>query len=471
MILPSMIGVILLTLGLAARRGPRVALWAAWSLSLLAPSWVKTILPGMATSILTVATAVALACFVAVPFSKTLRRWLLCDTLIVLLVVSQLATLLYTDSFRASTVMGIISQWFVPYLAGRFAIASREDLDGLAKWMAISIVVISTLVVIESVTHVNVINSYFGRGGEPTLRFGIARASGPTTHPIYLGMFVSLLMPWAVWCWSLARRGEASRWLLALPVFCSLGVFASASRGPVLALLGTLACLVFFHFRRKRAVIGTAFVVLVISAIIGNQFVLEGARDLEHGRDGQTRQKMILIDGEYYEYDGTLHRLLLFKVYGDAMWKGGLLGHGPSNGASFLDLVDGKVSKEMESIDNHYVVFTLKYGFLGTGIFILTALCGIGYSLKSAYSASPPSHLFVAAQAGSLAMVSALLLTVWFPNDFRVVWLFSLGCAAAWRVHQIGDPSPMQVSSPTEVRNVPVRRLVPGHPEAARPAE
>jgi hypothetical protein len=456
--------------GMIASRGPRVGLWAGLSLALLMPTWVKIPVNVLSLDFVTIACLTAVAGFLTMPFSKAFGRWTLCDKLMALLIALQLATLVYQGQLKPSTLCYTLAEWLLPYIIGRLAIASRDDLDGLTKWLALPMVLITVYAAIECFLHISPINAAVGRHWLDYRRYGLSRASGPTSHPIYLGMLMTLLLPWAIWALQLARRGSAPRWFAALPVICALGTLFAMSRGPSVALFGTLSCVAFFHYHRHRVAIASGAFVLALLATVGSDMVVDGFRALERQEENQ-QQKMIRIDGQEVEYDGTLHRFLLFNVYDDAMWEGGLLGHGPMGSESYLSLVEGDVSQVMESIDNHYIIHTLNFGFLGIGAFVAIALCGSWYAAQESFDSSRPTHVFTAAQAGSLAMVSLLMFTVWFAPDFRCVWLFSLGTAAAWRAHGIGDSQQSLVMPEAQVRNMANRRLVPGHPLARLPAE
>jgi hypothetical protein len=463
MLYPTAIGLVLLVLGLALTRGPRVGLWAGMSLAMLVPTWVNIEFRAIEFTFLTIVSLAAIACFLTMPFSKSIRRWLWCDTLMLLLVGSQLLTFIETDGLTPSSFTLPFLGWLLPYAMGRFAIASRDDLDRMTKWLAVPILAIFALTAFESLAHLNLPSAYFGRHTADIRRYGLSRAFGPTGHPIYLGMMMALLMPWAIWGARLARLGTAPRWFVMLPICCALGVLSSVSRGPALVVIGSLGCIAFFHFHRRRVMIASVTLAMGLMMSIGADLVLEGFRAFEHQGKAE-RQKMVLVDGEEIEYDGTLHRILLFKVYDDAMIRGGMLGHGLIGGQSNLSLVEGKVSAVLQSIDNHYIIYTLRYGFLGVGLFLLIALCGSIYAAQAALDPTRPTQRFVAAQFGSIAMVSLLLFTVWFPIDFRFIWFFSLGCISAWRAHRIGQEAPSVSWQPAQVRDVPVRRLVPGHP-------
>ncbi|MCG8585824.1 MAG: O-antigen ligase family protein [Pirellulales bacterium] len=354
--------------------------------------------------------------------------------------------------------------WVVPYLVGRCALASRSDLDQMTKWLAIPIVLIGIAVAIECVTHFNVLSSYVGRTGAAMQRYGFARAMGPASHPIYLGMLMVLFLPWAIWGAYLGTRGEAPRWFRLLPVICAVGVLSSFSRGPFLAMCGVFVFVAFIYFRRYRMVIAGSAVAIVLAVIVGREMAIEGLRAAEGARSASQRPMMIVVDGELVEYDGTLHRLLLFKVYDDPIIEGGLLGHGPTQSETVLDLLDGHAAGVMYSIDNHYIIYALQFGFLGLIAFLCLAACGFIYGAQASMRSASPMNLFAAAQFGSTTLVTLGLMTVWFPNDFRGMWLFSLGCAVAWRVHGLGHVAEGSELPPPPAHDLAIRRLVPGHP-------
>ena len=474
MVVPAAIALVMLILATAARRGPREALWVGWSLALLVPVFAEIEIRSIPLRFVTIAGIVSLSCFLTTSPAKVIGKWLAVDTLMLLLIASQWMTFGWIEELKPTMLAVTLTDWYLPYLVGRCAIASSRDLDGMTKWMVIPIIIITALTVFESLTHMNPAGSYVGHSASGMQRFGLTRARGPLAHPIYLGMLMALLMPWALWAFRMARhRRTAPRWFAALPVVCCAGVLSSLSRGPALVMIGTWGSLAFFHHHRHRATIALVTGVLGIAMVFGADTVLDTLRTVEReGREKPT--KTIIIDGERIEYDGTVHRLLLFKVYSAPIIKGGLLGHGPIGHDSALELVDVRVSSVMESIDNHYIIYTLMYGFLGLGITIAIACCGIYYMAQAARDPTSPTQWFAASLCGSIGMVTLMMFTVWLAPDYRCMWLFSIGCAAAYRAHDIGR-APVVTVPVMQAPPRSTRRLVPGHPAAggntAKPAE
>ncbi len=467
MFLPAAIGLILLIIGLAASQGQRTALWAAWSLTLLVPTWDTTTILSLEFDLRTIAGFTVVACFVTMPFVSMFRRWLLCDTLMLAAVCSQWLSMAVSDTLSPTVFLVPITHLLLPYLFGRLAISRLEDVRGFLRWLAYVIVAMGSLAVVESFTHVNLIDSVFGTASFSDVRFDFSRAHGPMSHPIYFGMAFALLFPWAAWGAVLARRGEAPRWWLVLPIFCAIGVLSALSRGPTIVLIGTLGCAVFFLRPRARLWLAGGAVAFGILIAVAGDRVLDGLRFTETSGGREKEPLRVAIDGKMVEYDGTLHRILLFEYYGEAVWEGGMLGQGPPKAGETDELTStGDLSSVMGSVDNHYLFYTLRYGFLGIGLFIWVASCGLYYTGREAMDATRPGQAFTAAHFGSLGMVTLLLLTVWFSTDFAWVWLFSLGYAAAWRAHGVGlatADQPNHVAPPLD-RNGVIRRLVPGHP-------
>ena len=360
MFLPAAIALTMLIIGLAVSQGPRAALWAGWTLALLVPTWATRPILSLALDMRTITgiTAVGLL-LLMIPLAGAIGRWLWCDTFVLLMVFFQWVSMIVTDSFAPSVALLPITLVLLPYLAGRLAVSKIDDVQGLLRWLAYVIVIMSVLSVIESIIHLNLFNTFFGRPTDSGARFEFMRAMGPMSHPIYFGMTLALLLPWAIWGAALSRRGLGPRWWFALPFCCVFGVFSSLSRGPTIATIGTFLCVLFFVLPRMRLWLAGGVLAFGIIVAVAGDVMLDGLRFTESTGDRERAPMRLLVDGEWVEYDGTLHRILLFKVYDEALIAGGWLGHGlPVLGKTDdLTVVGSNVSSILGSIDNHYIYY------------------------------------------------------------------------------------------------------------------
>jgi hypothetical protein len=75
----------------------------------------------------------------------------------------------------------------------------------------------------------------------------------------------------------------------------------------------------------------------------------------------------VKINGVLHEYSGTKHRDLLDLVYEEAEEQTGWFGYGTMMSKMPRDPA---MDRRFISIDNHYLMFRLQYGWMGLGLFL-----------------------------------------------------------------------------------------------------
>ncbi len=171
----------------------------------------------------------------------------------------------------------------------------------------------------------------------------------------------------------------------------------------------------------------------------------------------------IVIDGHSYDYTGTNHRLLLLRVYADAIAHAGWFGFGTpkvSGDTTHVPFVEDQLRSLFASIDNHYVQFVLQAGYLGVGLFVVLGAVSAGYLLPPALAIDHRRGLLAAGLFGAIVATMFSLMTVWLSRDFSFFWLLLVGVAGAWRSEILTERAMSLARRPT---NVLQRRLVPGH--------
>ena len=216
------------------------------------------------------------------------------------------------DGGRGSDQMGA-----AVYLFGRVALQSLDDLERLHEVVRLGLsgsIAVGNRGIDYPSEPVAMLSSYTGSSqSNLDVRWGLRRVEGPTFHPIFFGLLLVLLLPWALAAARRARSGNGPLWWMALPWLVGVSICLTMSRGPQLAMLLTLVIAFFFRFPpRARIWITTAFGTLAIS-ILGSSFLLQALHAWSN-EAGQEKQK-VSIQGELYEYSGTNHRLLQLKVY------------------------------------------------------------------------------------------------------------------------------------------------------------
>jgi O-antigen ligase len=310
-------------------------------------------------------------------------------------------------------------------------------------------------------------------------RIGFKRAYGPTMHPIYFGALQLLLLPWMVYAASRSLRSKsAPSWWAAMPLICILGICGPVSRAPIMA-VGIMFYVMFMILRpqsRRTMSLAAAAVALVlaIDMLSGADFVLGG---LERITGEDQYQKEVVIDGRKIKYTATRHRFLLFDEYGYALRNAGLFGWGTDRLSSFppnvprasanpsepqdvleakpqapltIDVMTGKKLRpsqmprpqsgpvlpsatrlaEVETLDNSYLLFTLRFGYIGLIFFTaITATAAWNY-IRLALLPEAEGKMWLTAMAGTVVGMAFVLFTVWMPQDFGYFYLFLCGASA-----------------------------------------
>ena len=415
---------------LAARFGPQRALLYAWPPAMtFLPVWMILEVGSVTLDLRTVAELSILAAFAAFPARAEPIRLGLCDYLVALLIAVLVVSQFNAGSLRPLTVPEIARKWFLPYWMGRLFIRNEDDLRDAAALFAKLLVALTALTVFECFVKINPINKALGmtfqllEEGEG-YRWGMKRAHVTFNHPIFYGMALVLLIPWAVEGARQAKVGGGPRWWQRLPLLVSVCLFCCVSRGPQLA--GMFAALVYFFFRipkiRWPLIIGCALVGL--AAKTNADLIVEILGKAAGEKDEE--KKFIEIEGEEYEYSGTNHRMLLFKVYDRAAANAGFFGYGSEMKGV---VIDESLEQTFGSIDCHYLMFLLQHGSTGVGAFGLLTLAVLIKLGRAALQIEKPGSALAAGLAGSMAGVAILLISVWFSADFAGVWLFSAGVA------------------------------------------
>jgi hypothetical protein len=359
-------------------------------------------------------------------------------------------------------------KWVFPYIAGRLFIGSNKDLRRVAPLMSSAIIVVCSMAMVEALTKVNLPNKLLGRrygvleAGEG-YRWGMKRAQGSMDHPIFFGMALVMSMPWALHGMEIAKRTGTRKWMRLGPWALAMGLFATVSRGPQICSLGPVGT--YFYFRKPKL-----RVPIIACGIVGGLF-LYGARDQLLGILGkwagekQEVVTLIEINGEEYEYTGTMHRILLWKVYREAIERLPKFGYGLELRGVPLDEAN---AQRFGSIDSHYLMFMLQHGYYAVGLFVILGLLGLINSAYVALKRGHPAATLAAGLFGSTLAVMGNLGSVWFPPDFGGVWLFGIGLAAS--LARLPNPTPEPLATEANERRSPIEtEAMPQQDDSPKP--
>lgn len=446
-------------------RGSQAALALGVALVLCLPSWMYRDLGGLRLDIRQAVCFVLIACALFDPRAKLGGRIVLCDLLVLALALANLASEMLNDELVTATmIVNFLAFWILPYTIGRLVRLDAEGLKQALPPIALGTAILAAFTVVESITRINVIHLITGHGGSlqaaQDIRWGLRRAEGTLTHPIFFGMALVMTLPWTIEAARWARQRLAPAWWRYLPWLTSAGAFFTMSRGPQMSVLGTLAVITWFRNRTWRPIITCVVVVLAGMATVGREQVIE----LLHAWSGETNHQTIDIHGEIYEYSGTTHRMLQFMVFRDALEHTGWFGYGSlplMAGRNRLPYVEEHLRQMFSSIDNHYIEYTLRAGFVGLGLFVALALTTLVYLAGPAWRTRGETSVFAATLLGVQLLVTINLAAVWFASDFAFVWLLNVGLASSLHSATLAARS---APTPRSTASVLPRFLSPGHP-------
>jgi len=309
-------------------------------------------------------------------------------------------------------------------------------------------------------------------------RIGFKRSYGPTMHPIYFATLQLLLLPWMIYAASRSMKVRSLPfWWGAMPVVCVVGMAGPISRAPLLA-IGILIYVMVMIFRPQNRrtmgiVAGVCAAVLALDVMLNTNVIL-GALEKFTGED--THSKEVVIDGKKVKYTGTRHRFLLFEEYANAMWSGGPFGWGTSRVSTFppdvprasdrpappmvdltapetpapaqpLDMTGqgrkmhqrrstitvlppGVTEAQVATLDNSFILFTLRFGYLGLLFFTAVVALGAWNYIRLATVPNAEGAAWLAAMAGTLVAMAFVLFTVWMPQDFGFFYIWLIGASA-----------------------------------------
>lgn len=414
------------------RRGACQSLGIIVALSLLVPVWIRIPIFGEDISCRTVVSIVALLGFSFHVRGRILTPLTLLDILITILWVVHLVADIQADGWSFGVPFRAYGEWILPYVAGRRAIHGRNDLKALVPWVVAVLAILSLCGLLECLLGVNLFEIVAGDRpveGVPrnAARFGFKRAFGNAMHPIFFGNQILLLAPW---CFAITQKNcrrtfQIFGWLTLFLTF--LGLCSTVSRGPVLAFLIMLGMIAIIQFRLLR---WPAFLSVAAIAAVFCLYPSDAMKFVGETVGVEQYKTLVEIDGDTKVYSGTNSRFLIFDAYGDALRHAGLTGYGtrlttgfPPN-IPYLQTSRHSVDR-LKFVDNAYVLLTLRFGFLGLGMFALLLLIGI-YTAGTLIKWFPQGDFF-AAVCGSLTGFAVVLLTVWLCYDFAFIALWTMG--------------------------------------------
>ena len=436
------------------RFGKENALGVGMACSMLAASWYDIRFGAVPMSVASATAALLMIAYCLHSGAKIWSPLTMIDLSVAVLVIWHVIVDVHYGGPFTLTSFTSYGEWGLPYVAGRFAFQERGSLHRLAPFFAVAAVLISVLTVVETLTAINVWEWISPRDDRVWFlrvqRYGLLyRSSGPTRHAIFLGVILLTMIPFVFAVFDSSKADKQRRRIsLAAIAILAAGILATASRGPVLAgilvVIGSLA----YRYTIARNVTGVAAAVLAAVVFLFPNQMLEllEANPLGRGHSNVVQLK----EGQEAEiHTGTRNRLMLFKVYGPLVVKGGLIGYGseasrgfPPNNIPGLP-EDPAVRERVGIVDNTFIGMGLRFGMVGLAILVACFVSTIVTTIMMVPQAStyfyPHSSLTIVVFAATIAAVGLELLTVYFDHDHGFWVLFAMGVVAGLKVSTRSD--------------------------------
>ena len=154
--------------------------------------------------------------------AKGFFRPVLSDVIVVVMVAGQIISEKMVGQFGPLTGPEVARIWFLPYVVGRMFLSSESDIARVLPSFARIGLVLTLYSMIKSVLKFNPLNRVLGKTyglleqGEG-YRMGLKRCQAGLDHPIFFGMMLVLLLPWAIEAGRNAQRGGAPKFWKLLP--------------------------------------------------------------------------------------------------------------------------------------------------------------------------------------------------------------------------------------------------------------
>jgi len=443
-----------LTLYLIRRKGVMEGGRPVWVFALLViPVWFVSRFSSMTIDARTLCALALIIGFLMQPVAgRGVIRWYFSDLALAMVCASVAITQFVRDNTDPMMPVDKIAGLVLPYFVGRLFLRSPRDIETILPAFSVAITILGLYAFVEGLSRKNPIEIFLGRPwltGEDLLdnydevRWGLKRAYGPQKHPIYLGLTLAMVMPWAIEAAVRSWNKTGPWWWRLVPFPIILGIISTGSRAAQISVAVVLVATFFQVFRKWR------WTIVLLGLLAGATF--EAYRDdiielmdtyISEKKEGV---EYVIINGVKHPYTGTLHRDLLFLVFEEAIDKNDWLGYG----ANTMDKIptDPDMDSRFKSIDNHFLLWFLQYGYLGLtlfAIFAISIVCNLLPPLL--YGRGAPGRL-----AGGLfgAMVGSLIAmrAVWFAPDYAWVFLFCGGlstCLSRLREPAVEGATPLE---------------------------
>lgn len=282
-------------------------------------------------------------------------RWQNLDTLALMVCIWPTIALAFNTDYLTSIESGgiIFLETFIPFFMARLTVYNYERLVSVSKTLLIVASLMAALAIPEAITgqpfaH-NIASLITGTpfNHSPESRLGIWRSYGPTDHPIVLGSICAAALPLG---FALFRR---RRLFLNMTGLSFIGVIASASSGPILAVVAQFLLHLWSTINRGRRHKWWKLLLLITTIYI--------LIDIVSNRDPLRVMFSYLLFNEhngYVRYNMWLNSFFLAGQSAQSFF----VGYGFST--EMMSLLDNMFWTQLMSVsvDSYWMVILLRYG-------------------------------------------------------------------------------------------------------------
>ena len=311
--------------------------------------------------------------------------------------------------------------FFLAYFAGRVCIRNGRDFKAMIPVLIPGLLACTLIMVAESVTHTLLLRPTLGRllnfHAEYYYdeRFGLMRGTGPFPHPILAGVFLASFLPLIWYC--LDRPLQKVLGLISIGGF----VFTFSSTGLLAFFAGMGLMLASFFQRLTRLPI---FILLATGGILGMAAI---------SLISESGLTSFLIRHLTLHSDSGYYRMSIWEYAGAEVLANPIFGIGTRDYSRPAWMISS-------SVDAHWLLISMRYGFPFSMSVLMTVVCGIVMSLRSTSSPDPVDHKVGRAMGFSLIaiMLTGLSVFLWEGVEIWMTLLTGMAVsfgqyAARWR--------------------------------------
>jgi len=348
-------------------------------------------------------------------------KWGFMDTLMVLLMLSTIITGMVTE--YVYTGVSILGEQFLGYVAPYFlarVMFHSAEMRRRALWVCVfSAFFIAFFTLIELRLWPYFLSrslKNFGlstaSNGQVLWRFGFMRAQTTFDHPIDMGnscLLMAAMIAIFAGTTSVGLKNIYVRLAILASICAAFSSLSFTSWVGICAAIGGFCVLWLLKFSRRMLIVGVfgLFCGFAVMTYHLYHMDLDARREQRQEDIGQTAQDSMFV------------RAMIIQNCMPFARETGLFGWGNTIRHSQLAL---------ESVDNSYMLFTMRRGFVFLGLFLMIPVVMALRASKAFRNARVPAQWVPLAVGVSAVLgIMAAMYTVWFGFAYSVLWMIMLG--------------------------------------------